>query len=393
MHAVVLVWMNSHEKTNCPAMTRPEWMSIEGRPIYSEWTQTLLAHCDRPEFWRTYKQSLDNSYPGVARGAVLGADQVIRRLLSIKTGTVETVDRIKGISQELLPPHKDDILQFTSAADFLACNDQFEEAAIIAHAHDGLRFAIKLSAGLVNDVFLEHTAPANEWLEYFIHLSDRLGPMKDSSQIQELGGQAYQTVKETMGPWWDSSHDVPQAAQDPRLLERAFLLRKLAFLRDSLQNQSLIDCLEELSVTGFAVLGEPASHPVEHSSLNLTDEDDMFQKNSYGWQQRAGRFGLDIDKNKSKPHAVLLYDIENDKFSVRPETISYLHNALKVQNQEGLGAAALRTAGNLGKLTRPISRGCPVTNTGSIEAAALFTSKAFAKAIEYQNSVYPTKGQ
>lgn len=348
-------------------MNRVQWMGGSGKQLFGEWTTTLLQEADTPDFWQSYEDALVKSYPGVVTpGVVLGPDQVVTHLTSETVGALTRVDKQMGISRDILLPHEEEIMRFTGSADRMTRNNLPSPDALMMNARDSLRFAIGFSAGLANDVFLQHTAPFRRLVERSYHTFET-GSMAEKAA-------AYKDIVRVAGDWWDESLQPASLRFEDPQPDGMYGLHRLAFTTRALGNVSFISQLEAMTAGGFDAIGDRASFPIEHHLGQIGARPNV------GWVNRALRFQVERPESVPYgPYALLEYDKPVDTFHCRPEALAYLHRSLREQNQSGLSKKSFDTAGNLATLEpkRPFSRGCPVARMGVIASTTSFTAKAY----------------
>lgn len=296
-------------------MTRVAWMGGPGRDIYGTWTRELLEACDNRAFWQLHQQFTNDRAGGNSQPTI---DDIIEPIASGPDRLTEMVDDYHGISAHILEPQANEIIQYTGAGDFLK-NGRTEEETVKVHAHDSLAFAIGLSAGLAHDVVLD------------------IVPREAAKNLNQES-------------------------------ETTLLLQRLVLTEQFLQNDSLAECLEPLSITGFDVIGALASYRIDQRKGGVP-----------GRQERAARFGITTEDDELAP-TVLQYNQGTDTFSIREGVIPYIRQALIRQNKHGLSVFARKAAGKSAEVTGAFSRGCPVAGTGTMALTAAFTAKAIRNA-------------
>jgi hypothetical protein len=351
-------------------MNRVKWMNERGRDLYGRWTTELLQASDTPAFWQAYRDSLANTYQGITTaGVVLGPDDIVKRLTAESNGALTEVDKRYNLGRDILLPHKDEILRFTGAADRITRNNITPEEAVLMHPRDSLRFGVGFSAGVVNDVFLQHTFSAYTAFRYKSRVLDTGSAAERQAVYQEIAAHA--------GEWWDPSLEPASFKPDWLQVSGLLSLHKLSFAVRSLANTSLTAQLEYMTTGGFESIGDEAATP---ERLSPTAKVPVKE----GWRIRALRLGVKQPEGAQGPYSVLDYTKQTDVFTCRPEALDYLRRTRREQNRHGLPEKSIPTAGNLPQLepSRPFTLGCPVARMGILAMTNNFTRKAYETSLQ-----------
>jgi hypothetical protein len=348
-------------------------MLEEGAPLYDEWANEVLTAARHPDIWGNYIPLAEAINPRMADGVVVDPRDAARPLFRKDVGLFHDADAQTDASKRLLVPRKDEILHYTSARTFIK-DGVSEEEGVAIHARDSLRFAVAISVGLVDDVFTVHTQTATAQINQLVQKRMMEEPADPSAALE--------AIREDLGPLWDSSLEQPGMEHDAESLERFFALQRLAFIARSLGNHTLLANLEAFSVTAFDKLGDPSA-VIGVKWVKPDGDEKGIPRAIHGWQYRGHHFGLTSTSNPSQPRSVLTYDATSDTFDAQPNVIQNLHAALKQQNQDGLRESSHKSAGNIARLERPLSVGCPVHNLGTIAASAHFGADVFEHMVNY----------
>jgi len=358
--------------------SRARWMAEEGKAIYDPWTQEIIEACETPEFMGEHIALLEDNYPGITDGVPLSPDKTLLPLFSLGHDLVMKVDAQQGISERILLPHTEEIIKYTSAGQLMSetvqGRAQTKEEAVRVHAKDSLKFAMFFSAGVVNDVFLEHTAAAG-------YAHDKANMLLAAERAATPGDTLHDQLVEGCGPMWFEMADTFKPGQSIEDLSSAYGMRKLAFLGRSLGNRSLQQSVNMLSCTGFDTISNKAA--------NIETNQKTYWP---AWAERAHRFGRTVG---DKPEALLDYDTVTEMFSVPGDIMGFLVEKLKEQRKYGLSEESMRTAGDSliqldqtnktkdSESTKAFSSGCPVRNTASMQSVMEFTGNLYDNLVDY----------
>lgn len=309
-------------------------MATDGQELYGSWTRAVIDATVTDEFLTNFpervRQSRSKDRLADPKG-IFSAERIKGQL----SRAMQEVDNVEGITRELLMPSHDDIVKYTDA-NYFGDRAKRSSAAryerVFKHAHTGLQFGLGASAGFVFDSFLEVYIQADE-LDVFQRDADMAGKQAEIGRF--------------MGSLWDSSFNLPPDNRDASFIWRSIDLQKLAFIARSLtSNPSAVDCLVDLSKTGFGVFGGRAARIGDEHNLRMIWDKDIW---------RSARLGVASEQFT----AVMPYDKIMQTFSVLPSVTHYLREAKEQQNAEGLSPGRDVSA-SLKKFKQDFTIGCPI---------------------------------
>lgn len=314
--------------------TRAQFMVADGQELYNAWTRTIVEATVTDEFLADFPEQVRQSRPKdrLAHPKEIFSAERVKGQLS---RAMQEVDEAEGITRAVLMPGHNDIVKYTSA-NYFGDGGKRSDAArferVFKHAHDGMQFGLGVSAGFVFDSFLEVYIQADE-----------LGVLQnDTGAVQKQA-----ELERFMGPMWNSDYNLPPDEHDYRFIERSVDLQKLAFIARSLiHNESAINCLVDLSKTGFGVYSGRAARIGDEHNLRMVWDKKMW---------RSVRLGIASEHFR----AVMPYDEASQTFSILPQVARYLGAAMEHQNEKGLNRSQKEAAG-LKKFKQDFTIGCPV---------------------------------
>ncbi len=335
--------------------TRAQFMAADGQELYGSWTRAVIDATVTDEFLTNFPEQVKGSKRKDRLAdpkGIFSAERIKGQL----SRAMQEVDTAEGITRELLMPSYDDIVTYTDAGYFgdrtkRSGAAQYER--VFTHAHTGLQFGLGASAGFVFDSFLEAYIQADEL--------GVLGIDNDMASKQAEIGRF-------MGPLWDNAFNLPPDDQDPLFIWRSIDLQKLAFIARSLTgNPSVVDCLVDLSNTGFGVLGGRTARVGDDQNLRMIWDKDLW---------RSARLGIMSERFT----AAMPFDETTQTFSVLPQVTHYLQAAKERQNAEGLSLAR-DVSTSLKKFKQDFTIGCPIPQ--EIPITALTMGRAIQSVAEY----------